>query len=244
MLFFINSTPKAGSTSYYYCAQSLLETYGKADGLPFLHNAISTGIISGSGYFVDSTDNSSISMESLQYLIDLSKHHGDILVKIHSDTNIHLLNALNQGSIKMVFLQRDPRDVVISAMDHAHRSITEGSQQFTDCLTMTGAVGMSTFWSEVALRWKRSNATLIVKYEDFSSDSTAELKRLALYLGYDPNSNLFLNVECGKRNDIPFSASRINKAIGTRWRLDDSAKFLRNLPYLNHISNLLGYSSP
>ena len=241
MLFFINSMPKAGSTSYYYCAQSLLEAFSKTDGLPFLQNAISIGIIPGSGYFVESTDNSSISLETLQYLINLSNQHGDILVKIHSDTNTHLLDALRQGNIKMVFIQRDPRDVVISAKDHAQRSMLEGSQQFSDCFTMTGAVGMSTFWSEVAYRWKWSNTALIVNYEDFSSDSTAELNRLARYLGCDQDSRLFLNAECSKRLDIPFSASRLNKAIGTRWRLDDNAPFLRSLPFLNHMSILLGY---
>jgi hypothetical protein len=242
MLLFVNSMPKSGSSSYFYCALSMLENTSSSTGMPHLYKSIENNIIEGFGYFVYSRPNECLSLETLNKLASISSSHGDIIIKIHSDINPALEEALLKLNAKIVFLIRDPRDVVLSAMDHASRSKVEGNNEFIDCLTIDGAVAMSTYWSEVAVRWLSSNSSLVVRYEDFVASKTHEMKRLAAYLNFSTDVDFLSHVKCGSNENMPFSANRINKGIGSRWRLDKHSAYLESLPTLSQLATNLGYA--
>jgi hypothetical protein len=93
------------------------------------------------------------------------------------------------GLSKAVFSYRDPRDVVLSAIDHGNRtrSNQEKASGFKNITDMESAVKYVIKALKKHDAWKDFNRALFIRYEDFMIDNGKVLSDLNQYLGLGVN---------------------------------------------------------
>lgn len=103
---------------------------------------------------------------------------------------------------KVIYIVRDPRDVVLSYYDfqRKYRQIEDGyplSQYAEDFVTGQRGLGDWGTWSEHVNSWISTRlgqpAFLFLRYEDLMSDTTRELEKLVCFLGIEPRSEVIAN---------------------------------------------------
>ena len=100
---------------------------------------------------------------------------------------------------KVIYLVRDPRDVVISYYDfqRKYRQIEDGYplERYVDDFVQ-GRLISATWgtWAENVGSWMSTRSKdrnfLLIRYEDLLADTVRELTRIAVFLGIDPQPNL------------------------------------------------------
>jgi sulfotransferase family protein len=167
---------KSGSTLAYEMARAVLELAGHPqDALP--DDVVSPGqdinLVMG------------WSDDGLERLIDAS---GDrrIAVKTHGalwGVDLDLVRAkVASGDLKIHVVYRDPREMLISMLDHGVRARTGADVAFRDTWTLDDAIrrlGVQTYWFT---HWA-SLPSLKLRYQDFAFDPTYGPKAIADDLG-------------------------------------------------------------
>lgn len=98
----------------------------------------------------------------------------------------HKMNLLNfDPRPGIVFVIRDPRDIIVSGAHHWKKSI----QEFTECvINGHGGVRSCGPWSNYIYTWLSVDMKVVVtKYESLYSMGSHELARIARCLGFDIN---------------------------------------------------------
>ena len=117
----------------------------------------------------------------LLWLISIKE--APFVVKTHSGPTlaVKLFNAL--GLVKIIYIYRDPRDVMLSAIDHGKRIRAQGeSHTFASFTNIDIALKNTANWVK---RWERYNkmpGTLMIKYEDLLSKTGSSLAEIAKHL--------------------------------------------------------------
>ncbi len=123
------------------------------------------------------------------------------VVKTHEAPTPFVQHLINEGTVKATYIFRDPRDVVLSAMDHGRRIRESGQYHtFADCETLEKTVGAVKQWLGIWEQWKSINGVLCIRYENLLQNAINELKRLIAFLGLD-----------GKHIDAQNVIARYNK---------------------------------
>ncbi len=109
------------------------------------------------------------------------------VIKTHNRPTKTAEWLINQKIVKATYIYRDPRDVVLSALDHGKRIRGKGlNHTFASCSTIEGTIPKVTTWLDKnAMEWLRLTGVLLVKYEDLISDPVSQLTRLACFLELD-----------------------------------------------------------
>lgn len=121
--------------------------------------------------------------EKLSRVVALHNSGYTFAVKTHCGPTPIVASLLAEDIIKATYVYRDPRDVVISAMDHG-RKIRNSSQNhtFAEYDSLEKTVYAVKEWLVIWERWRRLNRVLTVRYEDLLADPLKELKRLSSFL--------------------------------------------------------------
>ena len=136
MLIFSNSMCKSASTVIWWYSEQLIYHAHQKNGRKALHELTSAEDFGGEGSYVDYP----VSDEKIDKLIALAKNNGPVVVKVHCGLTPYMKSVLQQGGAMVTFCYRDPRDMILSAMDHRRRAAKEGRevfQDFTTCLLYT-----------------------------------------------------------------------------------------------------------
>lgn len=107
-------------------------------------------------------------------------------VKSHAAPTPGLRLCTALGVVRPTYIYRDPRDVVLSALDHARVRRESGARiDLASLYTLEDSLQMVqrelTRWE----RWMRFPSVHVVRYEDLVADTPGEVRRLAGYLGLD-----------------------------------------------------------
>ncbi len=116
----------------------------------------------------------------------ISNIYGTVVLKSHCAPNRTVRWLINAKQLKALYIYRDPRDVVLSAMDHRkHRGGGEsGFSKFTDLETgCDGVLGWAKVWRE----WKNWGRVEFFLYEDLITDPQSVLRRVSTCLGLGVN---------------------------------------------------------
>ena len=116
-------------------------------------------------------------------LMRLAEASGPFVVKTHEAPPA---TGLPRGRVVVVSI-RDPRDVVLSAMDHGRRSLARGSAEFVQNVDEDECLRRVSVWCDAALRWLEIDAVSIVRYENLVAEPETVLVKLAPILGADPS---------------------------------------------------------
>ena len=150
------------------------------------------------------------------------------VVKTHAGPTPSLRLLMNRGMIKATYIYRDPRDVVLSALDHGARVRKAGK---ANILAEIKTVEQAVAYVATLLRdwdgWTATPHTLLVRYEDLVADTWGELKRLVAFLAVDITEDRLRSVAAPYQKDnqdsVQKSRLHFNKGIAGRFRSQMSA---------------------
>ena len=131
-----------------------------------------------------------LSREHLERLDFLHQGGETIVLKTHSSPSSELRTRLLAGVAKGAYLYRDPRDVALSAFDHAEsiradptRFVNKGPYEFID--SVEDAIVFASKQFRTWRAWTELEGVLVARYEDFVSDDEAMAIRMVEFLDLD-----------------------------------------------------------
>ncbi len=173
---------KSASTLLAYYTASLIRHYFPENGQRALCEAIGSGRLDGA-VSADVAFVRSIGHRELDLISEIASSAGPVVVKIHSDPEPVLLGSLESGRIRMTFIHRDPRDMILSAMDHCLQTRGTEDASLQEFTSVRDSIASARGWAAMACGWVGSGLARVVLYTDLVSGPARELARLADYLG-------------------------------------------------------------
>ena len=180
MLILSNAMPKSGSSLLYHYTGEVIASHFSSTGHQELLKLIDENKLDGVGGFVRTIDE-----ETIDLLLKTCASHGPVVVKIHSPLTPFLQKLLKEGVIKATFGHRDPRDVILSAMDHRLRSLRQGKSMFSAFTSVADSIETikTSWWRSIIRDWHNSGLVCVFRYVDLITHPKQELRRLYKYLG-------------------------------------------------------------
>jgi len=182
------SMPRSGSLWYYRLTQDVL-TYAAIRN--YIRSVDLRGIwgqnIGGSLHRFD---------WGQLFQLEKATKDGLITVKTHKAPSHVLRYFIGRGKVKATYIYRDPRDVIISALERGNSMREKGEAKryfgigpyrtFARIKTLRGAI----LWVRWQLfprwqKWQKCHNVLFVKYEDLVRDTSYQLKRLTDFFEID-----------------------------------------------------------
>ena len=114
----------------------------------------------------------------------VSLKDGDFAVKTHSHPTwgVKILNSA--GLLKIIYCYRDPRDVLLSAMDHGEKSLAQGMKDnFIHMAEFDAALRHVKGWVEIWKQYQAVPGVFMLKYEELINNSLTAMQQIQLFLG-------------------------------------------------------------
>ena len=174
MLVLSNGIPKSGSTLFSWMQKEILMRTITNNGQLLIEQDISNKQINGIGHFVNGIEDKN----TLQTLISLSDKYGPFLIKGHTKLTNELKEAIIQKKVVVTFIHRDPRDILLSIIDHGQRSnSTNSSRFFAQFQSIEQTIPFVIQQCKDALEWVNFNYAMIFRYYDLISNPQDEILR-------------------------------------------------------------------
>ena len=232
---FSNGMAKSGSTLLTHYLLAMLSRAFPNNGQRALREAIRSGKLTGSDDFVERIDKPVVDL-----LYEIAERHGVIVVKIHCDTKPVLMEALRSGWVKMTFIHRDPRDTILSGIDHNIRS---GGTELPDYSSFEKALETAHWYAKVASHWLASNLAYIVRYTDLVSDPRRALAGVASYLRIGADSQILDAIVTEEQAQRRYGRNRFNRGELQRYQKEMSEHHQTLCrSRLGNLLHTLGYS--
>lgn len=170
--------PKSGSGYLYNILNAILVAAGSADARQIKTRRNLEDLMKW--------HNNNIGELALKKLIRLwliSIQDGPFAVKTHKGPKLST-KALNKlGLLKIIYCYRDPRDVLLSAVDHGKRIIAEGGNHtFAKMVDFDMASKKVKSWLRVWKRYNYMTGVMMVKYEDMMEKPIENTKKIVTFL--------------------------------------------------------------
>ncbi len=108
------------------------------------------------------------------------------VIKAHAGPTASLRFLLRSGLLRAAYIYRDPRDALLSALEHGERSRRDGQRNAFAALTdFTGGLEFMRRYVAISEAWLALPQVLATRYEDFLADYETEAARLAAHLSVD-----------------------------------------------------------
>lgn len=125
-----------------------------------------------------------LTWKKLKKILSLHFNGKTFVIKTHDRPTVLTRFLINLNMAKVTYIYRDPRDVVLSALDHGKKIREEGQNHtFASCWTIENTVPQVLGWLENSVfRWLSQKKVLRVKFEDLLQHPENEMFRLADFL--------------------------------------------------------------
>ena len=155
MIIFNNGIPKSGTSLLFAYQKDMVEQCAGVGGM----EAFSQHSYGG---FLHKVDENSYKM-----MRKLHRKHGSFVVKIHSTPNKWILKLLEEQIAKLTCSFRDPRDVILSAIDHGERTRRgeDSSGAFKGICTLEDGVRSFKNWVGIFDQWNEIEGVMMIGYE-------------------------------------------------------------------------------
>ncbi|MDQ3047172.1 MAG: sulfotransferase domain-containing protein [Bacteroidota bacterium] len=218
--------PKSASTITFTYTEELLSASGSRSGQAKFTSIFPEGFVYRFG----------IINTSVILLIHL--FYGSIVIKTHSAPVFPIRLLIGARIARATSSSRDPRDIILSAIDHGKTNSDNPFVQFTTVEnTIPTVLEECKKWE----RWKKYSKALFIRYENISQNAAPELRKIALYLGLNVSeekiSEIVQRYESKKQQNKNFNKGTHNRYL-TEMSLDEIS--LCNLQLGEYIQ-LLGY---
>ena len=187
-----------------------------------------------------------LTWSKLFQLWKISVREKPFTVKTHSQPSPAAKVMSAFGMIKIIYCYRDPRDVLLSAIDHGKKSLQEGvDDTFSKMTDFDISLRNVHGWTQVWCQYNEIDHALMIKYEDLMSTPLDTLQQIQNFLATTVPTEKCKEIlwKYSKKNE---SADRtgmhFNKAVTARYTTEmneEQKKACQNL--LGNELNLMGY---
>lgn len=168
---------------------------------------------------------------------------GGIVIKTHEPPNEDIKRLVEMYGAKVTCCYRDPRDVILSAIDHGKRTRKglDKSGAFRDIFTVEDAAKEFVNWSEIYFKWKEYGDVLLVQYERFIHDEVNTITNVLKFIDAHLNRNDLLSIHI-KQEKLKTTKENYNKGVSNRWKdeMSDNELSICNI-FLSEIIEDMGY---
>jgi len=176
------SLPKSGSTWLFHMTEAILIAAGHPSYRDMLDRPLLRGLIKER-----SGDFGYANPAKLARMLPHATRGRHLLVRTHYQPSRTLRTLIRLGYASATYVYRDPRDVVLSAIDHGERARRRGSDHE---LSVLRTVDDGIRYAREELfphhrRWMAAPGTLRLRYEDVTADPVAAMTAIARHLGID-----------------------------------------------------------
>ena len=213
MIIISNSIVKTGSTHLINVQQEIL-------GLQNAKNGQSKLLEKYEGRFIHY-----FSPKVLLNIRYIDKHYGSIIVKCHKPKNLLLDYYFKFSNTKMTITYRDPRDVILSMIDHGNRTRNTGntSGPFAHCYDVIDLIPRVQKMFKSLEFWKSKEYVFPIKYEEFMRDKISVLGEMSEFLQWSVQEEM-LNKIIAHHDNQKFQTRNYNVGSTQRWRLEMTDK--------------------
>lgn len=176
---------KSGSAYIYNIINDLLVQAGFSDAR-FIKQKYSTGDL-----MKDYNNNiGALNRANLIKLLKIAFKEKKFVVKTHEGP-IPFLNLLMRlGLAKTIYIYRDPRDVLLSVIDHGNKILLEGEDHtFAKMVNFEDALKNVKAWSKIYEQYKNNKRVLLISYEDLLSVPIETINMVCSYLKISISEN-------------------------------------------------------
>jgi len=135
---------------------------------------------------VERTQLSDLSAQSLQAVMEGSWPHGISQASSLAAPTRAVVDGIAQGRLRVTYLDRDPRDVVLSSLEYGGflRATGKPDRVYAPVRALSQAVDLwAIYMDDVWSRWRAVPGVHFVRYGDMIRDPRATLRGLADHLG-------------------------------------------------------------
>jgi hypothetical protein len=222
MLIVSAGMPKSGSAYFYNVLNGVMVAAGFPDARAIKDKYGLTGVMRWHNNNVD------VRFGLLLRLWLISRREGPFVVKTHAapQPSMKLLASLRW--VRVVYTYRDPRDVLLSAMDHGQKILEAGEHHtFASLVEFDKAFAAVETWLGTWRAYHAMPNVLGIKYEDLLADPVQTLRRCEEFLGLAVKDDARTAVLWQYNRDNPEAAREelhLNKAVAFRYRTEMSAE--------------------
>lgn len=217
MIIISSSIPKSGSTLVWQYQRDMIKLACRRSGQSQLLKHSSYG-----GFI------NTFNFKVIATLLYLNFRFGDIVVKTHSKPTFLIKILIISGLAKATFCYRDPRDVILSAIDHGARTRKglELSDAFRDFYNVIDAIPIVKNWLENWYRWRQIRKVLFIRYESLMENKLRCLAELSAYFGFQLNKEDLNTLYEKYEKDKISGKANFNKGTIQRYKVEMSSEEL------------------
>ncbi|MFC1777654.1 sulfotransferase domain-containing protein [Pseudomonadota bacterium] len=150
----------------------------------------------------------------------ISTQDGTFIVKSHAGPNVSVRVLSKLGLLRIVYCYRDPRDVLLSAVDHGNKILNDGENHtFANMVDFDIALKKVKAWLPVWKAYADMPEVLTIKYEEMMQDPVGVTKKIEGFLD--------ISVDSGKREEILWKFSKDNSEGDRRGMHFNTARSFR-----------------
>jgi hypothetical protein len=189
MLVLSAGMPKSGSTLLSFYQKSILEHAMAGNGQQCFEQRIRDGKINGAGFFVHNIE----TPEVLNELILLSEDIGPFVVKAHVPLTAEIRNGILAKRVLATYIHRDPRDVILSAIDHGKRQTKNPALNvfFRRLTDVDQSVPLVREYCRIGLEWIQSGLCEVFTYPDLLANPHEIMQRFCDLMSMPGDKSLF-----------------------------------------------------
>lgn len=215
MLILSNSLCKSASTITWWYKTELINRTTPVNGNSGLIEFVNSGAVPGQGIFI----NDPLTDQSLDRLIEYARQNGPTVVKTHCHMTPYLEQMIREEKIVATYAHRDPRDVILSAIDHRAREIKSGGHVwFSEFSSIEASIPSIRSLCIRAEPWITHPQVHKFLYRDTVADPRRQIHAIANTLKVkisDKHVDQILSVEAerksGKANWMQFNQAKITR---------------------------------
>lgn len=209
--------PKSGTSLIQQYQMDLINTVSPRNGqqeiLKHGYNIDVYSDASNQGFFVD------IDEETFNFLSLVEAKFGSFMFKTHCNPNAYISKIINEKGGKATFCYRDPRDVILSAIDHGKRTRSglDRSGAYHDLFTIDQGIMRIKKWFGMFIKWQDFQDVLFIKYEDMIENKEKWLHKMSSYFNFSISESTINNI-VNKHERIKNTAWNFNVGTIYRWK--------------------------
>lgn len=237
MLVISNAMPKSASSLLFWYTQEIIQRAFPANAIRHMRELNKSDAFRGVGCFVNPLDD-----DSVLRLLKISKEVGPLCIKSHSSMSPLIESLIDSGEVIATFAHRDPRDMILSAIDHFYRRKAAGFIEFEGFTTVMESMDVACWFCEMACRWVESDKVHVFRYEDTITDKMTAIMRLRDIIGVEVNDATLTKIVHDDDASRSPGRNQFNLGKVTRFANEMTKQQLDRCNYvLGHYMQRLGY---
>ena len=152
-------------------------------------------------------------------LLVITFSHGPVVVKTHCPASPLVKWLINLGLAKATYCYRDPRDVVLSVIDHGEKrrkGVIE-PKAFAEYENVLQTIPMIKTHLNFCSSWNTFGKVHVLRYEELNKNKFNEIRKMADYLQWEIHEDDLKHI-IQKHERLKYTHSRFNKGVTQRYK--------------------------